>query len=41
MNHNQLTLDTEVFIEEKPSYYNFANTTIKLTQEDLFTQHTV
>lgn len=41
MNHNQLTLNTEVFIEEKPSYYSFANTTIKLTQEDLFTQHTV
>lgn len=29
--------DTEVFIEEKPNYYSFANETKKMTGEELFT----
>ena len=32
--------DTQVFIEEKPSYYSFANETKNMTGEELFAQFT-
>ncbi|MDJ0599983.1 MAG: GFA family protein [Crocosphaera sp.] len=36
-NAENLIFDTEVFIEEKPNYYSFANETKKMTGEELFT----
>lgn len=35
----QWWLATEVFIEEKPGFYSFANDTTKLTGAELFAQH--
>ncbi|NNE38027.1 MAG: GFA family protein [Gammaproteobacteria bacterium] len=34
--HETVAFTTEVFIEEKPSYYSFSETTEKLTGEELF-----
>ena len=31
----QLTLTTEIFIEDKPEYYEFSNKTHKMTEKDL------
>ena len=35
-NDESLVFDLEVFIEEKPKYYSFANETKKMTGEELF-----
>ena len=35
-NNEAFVFDLEVFIEEKPDYYAFANETKKMTGEDLF-----
>ncbi|MDJ0659352.1 MAG: GFA family protein [Crocosphaera sp.] len=35
-NAENFIFDTEVFIEEKPNYYSFANETKKMTGEELF-----
>lgn len=33
---SQLRFTSEIFIDEKPAYYEFANTTIKLTGQQVF-----
>jgi hypothetical protein len=39
-NPSGLVFDVQVFIEEKPEYYSFANETKNLTGEDLFAMFT-
>ena len=38
LDFESVKLKTELFIEEKPSFYEFANETHKLTGEELFAQ---
>ena len=37
---SKLQFETQIFIEQKPSYYDFANDTKKMTGEEVFVQFT-
>ena len=37
-NSDSVVLDHQIFVEEKPGYYDFANETVNLTGEEVFAQ---
>jgi hypothetical protein len=38
-NQDRWVFDTQIFVDEKPSYYSFANETTNLTGSQVFAQH--